>query len=396
MTKKKKSSRSKNKRQQQQQQQQRGASGELGFVAAAAPGCHVIHDDGSAMPAPWIIGAERFDAAVFGCEQVPELSFDWEERLLTFVNQTPELLSFYVSVAHRCLDASNQPLECAYSCNEHGERQLMTTFIVVLRPKRVIDVCFVELSEQSALDGSELRVWSDVVPLAHAPPRIEHLLQATTASSSTSSSSCESSATVAAAAAAADIRGRAAVQLGFPLGGAGPFLCSQGFGGRFTHFFPGTLYAIDLNCPIGTPVVAVGDGVVTQLTTNSNLASGIDIRNLFLWNSITIRLDASGVDEAGAQVPVFVEYVHIEGGSAVVAVGERVAAGQQLCRSGQAGFCPVPHLHLQVHDDSSPKAPTVPYCFASCDPATEPFVPIAGRWYSRRGEEPAPEKSEPS
>ena len=24
----------------------------------------------------------------------------------------------------------------------------------------------------------------------------------------------------------------------FPLGGDGPFLCTQGFGGRLTHFFP--------------------------------------------------------------------------------------------------------------------------------------------------------------
>ena len=32
----------------------------------------------------------------------------------------------------------------------------------------------------------------------------------------------------------------------FPLGGAGPYLCSQGACGQFTHFYPATLHAIDL------------------------------------------------------------------------------------------------------------------------------------------------------
>ena len=45
----------------------------------------------------------------------------------------------------------------------------------------------------------------------------------------------------------------------------GPYLCSQGAGGHFTHGFAETLHALDLQCAVGTPVLAVGAGVVKSL-----------------------------------------------------------------------------------------------------------------------------------
>ena len=74
--------------------------------------------------------------------------------------------------------------------------------------------------------------------------------------------------------------------------------------------------------------------------TRECIFPGIHVTSLFKWNSIMLAL-ADGR---------FAEYVHIRGGSAVVAVGQRVVAGQQLCESGDVGFCPTPHLHLQLHD----------------------------------------------
>lgn len=35
-------------------------------------------------------------------------------------------------------------------------------------------------------------------------------------------------------------------------------------------------------------------------------------------------------------------------GSATVKVGDKVSVGQKICESGEAGFCPTPHLHIQV------------------------------------------------
>ncbi len=66
--------------------------------------------------------------------------------------------------------------------------------------------------------------------------------------------------------------------------------------------------------------------------------SGIGVSNLYRWNSVTLRLSDGGV----------AEYVHIQHGSVTVAVGDAVAQGQTICVSGQAGFCPRPHLHFQV------------------------------------------------
>ncbi len=51
----------------------------------------------------------------------------------------------------------------------------------------------------------------------------------------------------------------------FPLGGAGPYLCSQSAFGKFTHFYKNTLHAVDLECPVGTPVVAVADAHVLHV-----------------------------------------------------------------------------------------------------------------------------------
>eukprot|EP00906_Rhabdomonas_costata_P013256 RCo019053 len=115
----------------------------------------------------------------------------------------------------------------------------------------------------------------------------------------------------------------------FPLGGVGPFLCTQGIGGQFTHFLPQTFHAVDLECDVGTPVLSVGEGVVVEVR-QEHQATGIHVDNLYLWNSITVALD----------VGVWVDFVHVMQGSAAVRVGEKVRPGQVLCLSGDVGFCP--------------------------------------------------------
>lgn len=82
------------------------------------------------------------------------------------------------------------------------------------------------------------------------------------------------------------------------------------------------------------------------------------------------------------------EYVHILADSARVAPGDRVSAGQPLCESGDAGFCPTPHLHLQLQEGEEDSAPTV--LFALLDHEGNPYFPVAGKWYGSRGEMEAP------
>jgi hypothetical protein len=62
----------------------------------------------------------------------------------------------------------------------------------------------------------------------------------------------------------------------------------------------------------------VGDGVVLRVAQEETVG-GIAVGNLFRWNSLLLQLDTPA---AGAEV--FVEYVHIAAGSAVVAAGARV------------------------------------------------------------------------
>lgn len=60
----------------------------------------------------------------------------------------------------------------------------------------------------------------------------------------------------------------------------------QGAEGQFTHFYPGTLHAIDFECAPGTPVLSLAGGVVKEVR-QSNTAGGIHARGLFDWNSVS-------------------------------------------------------------------------------------------------------------
>jgi len=104
-----------------------------------------------------------------------------------------------------------------------------------------------------------------------------------------------------------------------------------------------------------------------------NNMSGIHVRNLFSWNSVMIKM----VDG------VFVEYVHIKMNSVVVKVGELVKKGQMICESGDVGFCPEPHLHMQMHLSDEKNAHTIKFAFL--DEMGNKFFPEA-KYYSILGE----------
>ena len=96
-----------------------------------------------------------------------------------------------------------------------------------------------------------------------------------------------------------------------------------------------------------------------------------------------LALDAGATAE-----PVVVDYVHIRPGAALVAVGTAVRAGQPICLSGNVGFSPEPHVHLEVHPAAVPMGPSLPLEF-DCG-AGVAFTPKAGCWYTEAGEAPAP------
>lgn len=89
---------------------------------------------------------------------------------------------------------------------------------------------------------------------------------------------------------------------------------------------------VDLAAPLGTPIVAAGDGVVVGLcTTNRSPCTGYG-------SLITI-------DHGGGLVT---RYAHMRAATITVAVGEQVAGGTQIAEVGSEGQSTGPHLHFEV------------------------------------------------
>lgn len=307
---------------------------------------------------------------------VPEINVDLETSLLSVYNTSKTITkTFYISLLAPltpAVDSNGEALTMSVARTPEGQEvENCCTLICVVGPRRVIDLCFLAstsgLSAKSALRHSVKRgstvVWpplySDVKALKpHPDPAsfdeshvyrfpLERRLKTED-----------------------DVPDPAARQ---------GFLCSQGNNGCLSHFYAGTMHALDLECPSGSRVVAVAAGVVTEIRQTSR-AGGCHAANLFAWNSITLQLADGGVH---------VDYVHIAADSAVVEEGEVVEAGQLLCYSGDVGFCPKPHLHLQMHTSKHINAPTTRFAFRGVT-SDVVFLPEAGRWYDLEGQHEAP------
>lgn len=299
-----------------------------GVVSFESQGCYVV-----TASSPWILSAGSFKRLKIAASQAPDLSIDPRRKVLMLLNSSStRRKSFIITVDHVCLDKIGRPLRRGRSQGNDFKKKECTTFLAVLPPNSVIEICRVRVARLA-----EVSIASDVHYVDEHPM--------TTASYPH--------------------------QVAFPLVG-GPFLCTQGINGALTHFQLGTYHAIDFACPVGTKVLAVGDGEVVQVQ-QQNTANGIDVSNLFHWNSIMLKLDQG----------LLVEYVHIRAGSATVHEGARVRCGQVICESGDVGFTPEPHLHLQCHVSAAATAPTVPFQFTSS--TAGPYTPIAGHWYCADG-----------
>ena len=306
------------------------------FVLGSGGGCYIAHGAGS-----WVIEALPFDPEEWGEDIQHDLSLDPESMLLTAINSSHRFKSYFISFPYLAIGKNNQKLKMGETTTKEGEKISVTTLIVVLKPRQIMDLCFVHTNNQ---ETEQIDLFSDIkeLPEGWSFNEIDKSIK--------------------------DKDIKIIGPYGFPIGGNIEVLCSQGNHGGLTHFFPQTCYAIDLECSVGSPVLAVGDGVVTEIS-QSNTVSGIHAKNLFTWNSMIVKLDDGN----------FVEYVHIMANSVTVSVGERVTEGQEICKTGNVGFCPVPHLHIQFHESDDPDAPTVPFTFK--DKAGNGYCPVAGHYY---------------
>ena len=177
--------------------------------------------------------------------------------------------------------------------------------------------------------------------------------------------------------------------LRFPLAGQGPFLCTQGFGGRGHHRGPTSHHAADFAAPEGTPVLAMAQGTVVRCKGDAVLG-GAHVDLLPESNFCTIR---SLHPRSGA--PFFTTYLHFSPSSLRVAVGQVVAAGQALGAVGSTGFSLGPHLHVQCNaapaaaavgqEDGEGEGPSLQWAFEPALPEQPPVVPTAGYFYTPQG-----------
>ncbi len=299
-------------------------------------------------------------------DKISEISIDPETGLLSVVNTEDENLKcFNISVGGKCMPVrgeGEQLLSPGTTRNESGNNFPCLSLVLIVKPRTVMDVCYLNAvpshfgNESNDFELSQSYFVSDVKVF---PKPLNQTIN--------------------------EVSLRSKI-IQFPLQG-GPFLCSQGMGGHFTHFFPSNYHSIDLLAPVGTPVLAVGNGVVHDVSQNEKV-EGILTTNLFRWNSIMLKLDKD--PDNNIENEVFVEYVHIQNGSSKVSPGDIVKVGQVLCSTGSVGFSPLPHLHIQMTCSAGIDAKTVPFrLVCGCGKNEQDVnienptacIPICGNWY---------------
>jgi hypothetical protein len=101
----------------------------------------------------------------------------------------------------------------------------------------------------------------------------------------------------------------------------------------------------------GTPVLAVGDGVVAGIA--DSIPENIPLSEK---RSSPMRRETAGGNFVVLRLAkdVFAFYGHLQPGSLKVAVGDRVRSGQILGRIGNSGNSDAPHLHFHMIDSDDP------------------------------------------
>ena len=122
-----------------------------------------------------------------------------------------------------------------------------------------------------------------------------------------------------------------------PYGDAVSFPVLQGYGAKLSHR-GAEEFTVDFGMPEGTLVHAAREGIVIGVEETHEQACWASGCGDFA-NFVAV-LHADGTTG---------EYYHLARESVLVEVGDSVARGQVLARSGNTGYTTVPHLHFGVY-----------------------------------------------
>lgn len=121
--------------------------------------------------------------------------------------------------------------------------------------------------------------------------------------------------------------------------GSSQFLITQAYPPRMgdSHDNGYSRHAIDVDMPIGTPILAARGGEVVQAVQHWD-EGRFDKAYLYKSNLVRVLHDDG----------TLAEYLHLLKNSVTVRVGTRVNAGDPIGRSGNSGYSARPHLHFGV------------------------------------------------
>jgi murein DD-endopeptidase MepM/ murein hydrolase activator NlpD len=112
----------------------------------------------------------------------------------------------------------------------------------------------------------------------------------------------------------------------------------QGYRGNYSHEQGSpNEYAIDWSMPAGTAIRAARGGIVVGVRQDAT--TGGPSRDFLNCVNYVILRHADGT---------YGEYLHLQPNGAQVKLGDEVATGQVIARSGNTGFSSGPHLHFAV------------------------------------------------
>ena len=166
----------------------------------------------------------------------------------------------------------------------------------------------------------------------------------------------------------------------FPYADEKSYRVLQGYGSRFSHTGL-EKYAIDFKMDVGTPVHAARSGVVARVVESNEKGCWEDGCGKFANYMVVLHDDGT----TG-------EYYHLKKDGALIDVGERVIAGQEIALSGNTGHTTMPHLHFAVYRAASwGNTQSIPVRFLSAEGVVS--SPRSGRRYEATDTDAARNKS---